>query len=156
MKEVIELLKKKQLTIATMESATGGVIANCITDIEGVSEVFEFSAVTYSNEYKIKMGVDPKIIEKYSVYSMETAMEMSKNISLFANSDIGIGVTGKINRADSKNSYGKDDQIFMSIYLKKQERFYNIEVTAQKNKNRKENKEYIVTELIKKFKEILD
>lgn len=156
MKEVIELLKKKQLTIATMESATGGMIANCITDIEGVSEVFEFSAVTYSNEYKIKMGVDPKIIEKYSVYSMETAMEMSKNISLFANSDIGIGVTGKINRADSKNSYGKDDQIFMSIYLKKQERFYNIEVTAQKNKNRKENKEYIVTELIKKFKEILD
>ena len=156
MKEVIELLKKKQLTIATMESATGGVIANCITDIDGVSEVFEFSAVTYSNEYKIKMGVDPKIIEKYSVYSMETAMEMSKNISLFANSDIGIGVTGKINRADSKNSYGKDDQIFMSIYLKKQERFYNIEVTAQKNKNRKENKEYIVTELIKKFKEILD
>ena len=46
------------------------------------------------------MGVDSEVIEKYSVYSIETAHEMSKNISKFANSDIGIGITGKLNRAE--------------------------------------------------------
>ena len=79
MKRVVELLKEKHKTISTMESCTGGGVVNAITNIEGASEVLKFSAVTYSNEYKIEMGVDEKVIEKYSVYSIETAREMSKN-----------------------------------------------------------------------------
>ena len=98
MEELIKLLTEQNKTIATMESCTGGGIANAITNMPGASEVFKFSAVTYSNEYKIKMGVSAEIIDQYTVYSMETAMEMSKKISDFANADIGIGVTGKINR----------------------------------------------------------
>ena len=81
MKQIIDLLKEKNKTISTMESCTGGGVANAITNIEGASEVLRYSAVTYSNEYKIKMGVDEKVIDKYSVYSMETAIEMAKNIS---------------------------------------------------------------------------
>ena len=50
MKKIIEKLKKKNKTISTMESCTGGYLANIITNIEGVSDVFKFSAVTYSNE----------------------------------------------------------------------------------------------------------
>ena len=73
-----------------MESCTGGGVVNAITNIEGASEVLKFSAITYSNEFKIKMGVDSNIIDKYSVYSIETAMEMSKNISKFSNSNYGI------------------------------------------------------------------
>ena len=67
MKEVVELLNKNNKTISTMESCTGGGVANAITNIEGSSSIFMFGAVTYSNEYKIKMGVDQNIIEKYSV-----------------------------------------------------------------------------------------
>ena len=50
------------------------------------------------------MGVNPDVIEKYSVYSMETAVEMSRNIAEFANSDLGVGITGKIDSrfADTK------------------------------------------------------
>ena len=79
-KEIVEKLKAKKLTIATMESCTGGEIASQITNIEGASEVILFSVVTYSNEFKIKMGVSKDIIDKYSVYSIETAREMAKNI----------------------------------------------------------------------------
>lgn len=43
-----------------MESCTGGALVNAITNIPGASEVLKFSAVTYSNEYKIKLGVDSK------------------------------------------------------------------------------------------------
>lgn len=54
-----------------MGSCTGGGIANAITNIEGASEILKFSAVTYSNEFKIKMGVDEKIIEKYTVLKQQ-------------------------------------------------------------------------------------
>ena len=124
MKEIVELLIKKHKTIATMESCTGGFIASSITDIEGASEVLSFSAVTYSNEYKIKLGVSAKTIDTYSVYSMNVAREMAKNISEFAQSDYGIGITGKINRKDENNLFGDDNKIFYSIYDKENDKFY--------------------------------
>lgn len=130
MKEIVELLIKKHKTIATMESCTGGFIASSITDIEGASEVLSFSAVTYSNEYKIKLGVSAKTIDTYSVYSMNVAREMAKNISEFAQSDYGIGITGKINRKDENNLFGDDNKIFYSIYDKENDKFYDYTLTA--------------------------
>ena len=116
MKDIIEKLKSKNKTIATMESATGGFIVSAITNVEGASEILKFSAVTYNNEYKIKMGVDKALIDKYSVYSKEVAQNMAYNISLFADSDYGVGITGKINRVDKNNMYGEDNMIFVSVY----------------------------------------
>lgn len=130
MKEIVELLIKKHKTIATMESCTGGFIASSITDIEGASEVLSFSAVTYSNEYKIKLGVSAKTIDTYSVYSMNVAREMAKNISEFAQSDYGIGITGKINRKDENNLFGDDNKIFYSIYDKENDKFYDFTLLA--------------------------
>lgn len=130
MKEIVELLIKKHKTIATMESCTGGFIASSITDIEGASEVLSFSAVTYSNEYKIKLGVSAKTIDTYSVYSMNVAREMAKNISEFAQSDYGIGITGKINKKDENNLFGDDNKIFYSIYDKENDKFYDYTLTA--------------------------
>lgn len=130
MKEIVELLIKKHKTIATMESCTGGFIASSITDIEGASEVLSFSAVTYSNEYKIKLGVSAKTIDTYSVYSMNVARKMAKNISEFAQSDYGIGITGKINRKDENNLFGDDNKIFYSIYDKENDKFYDFTLVA--------------------------
>ena len=130
MKEIVELLIKKHKTIATMESCTGGFIASSITDIEGASEVLRFSAITYSNEYKIKLGVSAKTIDTYSVYSMSVAREMAKNISEFAQSDYGIGITGKINKKDENNLFGDDNKIFYSIYDKENDKFYDFTLVA--------------------------
>ena len=123
MKELIELLTISKKTISTMESCTGGGVVNSITYIEGASEVLKFSAVTYSNEYKIKMGVSKTVIDRYSVYSIETAMEMSKTISNYANSDYGVGITGKLNRIDINNLYGKDNVVYISIYDRNNNKF---------------------------------
>lgn len=151
-KKIIEELTKRGETISTMESCTGGGVADAITSIEGASEVLKFSAVTYSNEYKIKMGVNPDIIDKYSVYSIETAHEMALNISKFTNSDIGIGITGKLNRADENNNFGKDNEVFISIYYKNN--YYDMNVIVDK-KSRKENKLVIIDLIIEKLEEIL-
>jgi PncC family amidohydrolase len=128
MKRIVDKLKSLNKTISTMESCTGGGVANAITNIEGASEVLKFSAVTYSNEFKVKMGVSSNIIDKYSVYSIETAMEMSKNISNFTNSNYGIGITGKLNRVDVNNLYGSDNKVFISIYDKDLDKFYNYDI----------------------------
>ena len=154
MKDIIELLTNKNKTISTMESCTGGGIANEITNIEGASEILKYSAVTYSNEYKIKMGVSKEVIDKYSVYSMETANEMSYNISNFANSNYGVGITGKLNRVDKNNPFGKDNVVFISIYDKDNNKFYNSKVEATKP-SRKENKELVIEEVIKILRNIL-
>ena len=117
-KKIIKKLTALGKTISTMESCTGGGVVNAITNIEGSSDVLKFSAVTYSNEYKEKMGVSKKTIEKYTVYSRETAQDMAKTISQYTNSDYGVGITGKLNRVDKNNPFGKDNVVFISIYEK--------------------------------------
>ena len=154
MKEIVELLIKLNKKIATMESCTGGFIASSITDIEGSSSILNFSAVTYSNEYKIKLGVNETTIEEYSVYSMNVAREMAKSISDFALSDYGIGITGKINRRDENNLFGDDNKIFYSIYDKENDKFYDYSLTAI-NDTRFNNKVMIKDDISKSLLNIL-
>ena len=153
MRDVVNLLIEKKMTIATMESCTGGFVASSITDIDGSSSVLKFSAVTYSNEYKIKMGVSKEVIDKYSVYSMNVAREMAKNISNFANSDIGVGITGKINRVDENNLFGDDNKIYYAIYDKNSDKYYEYELIAI-NDTRLNNKKYIMESISKNLLEI--
>ena len=150
MKEIIKKLTKNNQTISTMESCTGGSIVNEITNIEGASNILKFSCVTYSNEYKIKMGVSKEVLDKYTVYSKEVSNEMSKNISNYTDSDYGIGITGKLNRVDEQNPYGSDNQVYISIYEKENNKFFNETVHCTKN-NRKQNKEIVIN----KVKEML-
>ncbi len=153
-KNIIHKLQLKQLTIATMESCTGGGVANAITNMEGASEIFKFSAVTYCNEYKIKMGVDKEVIDKYTVYSIETAMSMAKAISNFANSNYGVGVTGKLNRKDENNDTGSNNLVYISIYSKNEDKFYNEEVTVNK-KTRFLNKKIVINKIIEMMATLL-
>ena len=154
MQEVIKLLTKKNKTIATMESCTGGGVVNAITNIEGASDVLNVSVVTYSNEYKIKFGVSSDTIDKYSVYSMEVAREMALNISKFAESNYGVGITGKLNRVDKNNPYGSDNTVYISIYDKDNDKYYDFTVKATET-SRSLNKELIINKIIDKLLEII-
>ena len=152
MKEIIEYLNKNHKYISTMESCTGGYLASSITNVSGSSLVFKFSAVTYSNEFKIKMGVDKEVINKYSVYSMECANEMARAISKFTDANYGVGVTGKLNDKDPNNNYGDDSTIYSSIYDKDKNQ-HQEKIIKALNKERIDNKELINQEFIKLFRE---
>ena len=147
MQNVIEYLIKERKTISTMESCTGGAIANAITNIPGASEVFMYSAVTYSNDYKVKMGVSTSTIDKYTVYSEEVAKEMSKVISNYTNSNYGVGVTGKLNRADINNPYGQDNLVYISVYDKNNDTYHTSTVTCTKA-TRPKNKELVIEKVV--------
>lgn len=152
--KIVKMLKGKNKYVSTMESCTGGGLVNAITNIPGASEILKFSAVTYSNEFKIKMGVPKETIDTYSVYSMETAIDMSKKISEFTNSNYGIGITGKLNRADINNLAGDDNMVYFSIYNKDTNTNYNDFIRVSKS-SREENKDEVITKIVNKFYEIL-
>ena len=154
MKEIVNRLIELNRSISTMESCTGGFIANSITNIPGASDIFKFGAVTYSNEYKIKLGVDSNLIDTYSVYSKEVANSMSKTISEYTSSDYGIGITGKLNRSDKNNMSGEDNVVYISIYDRKMNKYYNSIVTVLYD-DRCKNKEMVLNSVIELLEEIL-
>ncbi len=90
-----EMLVKKNLTISTAESCTGGLLAGTLINYPGISTVFMEGAVTYSNEAKMKrLGVKGETLKKYGAVSEETAREMAVGIARAAGTNVGISVTG--------------------------------------------------------------
>lgn len=142
---IVKYLLDNNITISTMESCTGGLLANLITDFCGAGDIFKFSAVTYSNEFKIKMGVSEEVISKYSVYSKETAKEMAYNISKFSNSVIGVGITGKL-----ACDQFEDKSVDICIYDKRFNKYYHVYKRLEKE-IRKDNKIEVINEFIKLF-----
>lgn len=93
--ELVNLLLKKNISVGTAESCTGGLVASKITSAPGASAVFKFGAVTYSNEAKHKiLGVSTEILDEHGAISFETAREMALGIRKVLGADIGISVTG--------------------------------------------------------------
>lgn len=153
-KDLVLKLIDREKTISSMESCTGGGFANEITNIEGASDILKFSAVTYSNEYKIKMGVSKELIDKYSVYSFEVSDSMALNISEFTNSDFGVGITGKLNRVDKNNPYGEDNVVFVSVFDRGNKKYYHRLVEAVRD-SRCNNKELVIENVCDIFEELL-
>jgi PncC family amidohydrolase len=85
----------KSLTIGSVESATGGRIADRITNVPGSSDYFKGSVVAYSNEVKIALlGLRKATIENYGVVSEQTALEMAQGGRKVLDVDICVSDTG--------------------------------------------------------------
>jgi len=99
--EIAQLIGQRQaktgrwLTIGTVESATGGRIADKITNVSGSSDYFKGSVVAYSNEVKIDIaGVNRATIQDYGAVSLQTAIEMAQGGRRLLNVDVCISDTG--------------------------------------------------------------
>jgi nicotinamide-nucleotide amidase len=88
------MLKQRGLTLAVMESCSGGLLADTITNVPGSSAYFRGGIVSYATEVKEIMGVDPAVIAKHGVVSPETAAAMAEAVRERLRADIGMGVTG--------------------------------------------------------------
>ncbi|MBR1444416.1 MAG: nicotinamide-nucleotide amidohydrolase family protein [Firmicutes bacterium] len=92
---VMEKALKKELSIATAESCTGGKVAAALIGYAGASDIYKEGFVTYSNEAKMKrLGVNEKTLSKYGAVSEQTAREMAEGAANAANADIGLSTTG--------------------------------------------------------------
>lgn len=90
-----KMLMERGLSISSAESCTGGMFAAALTDVPGISAVFDRGLVTYSNRAKTEeLGVSHDTLSKYGAVSRETALEMAEGVRRVSGSDIGISVTG--------------------------------------------------------------
>lgn len=88
------LLTEKGLSLAVMESCTGGLLADTITNVPGSSAYFKGGLVAYSNEVKIACGVPPGLIASCGAVSPEVAQAMAQAAKLYLKADIGVSTTG--------------------------------------------------------------
>lgn len=105
--KLVTMLAHNGFTLTTVESCTGGALANALTDIPGSSEVFKEGFVVYSNAAKVALGVPEKIILDHTVYSLPTAVAMASAGKKRSTSEpyISVGITGSLNRADPSNQH---------------------------------------------------
>ncbi len=87
--------RKRGLRIATAESCTGGLIAGCLTEIAGSSDVVDRGFITYSNDAKVQhLAVNPDTLEKTGAVSAETALEMARGALKVSRAQIAVSATG--------------------------------------------------------------
>jgi nicotinamide-nucleotide amidase len=94
-KVIVNLLTKRNQTLATAESCTGGLLANRITNVPGASKVFLAAYVCYANRAKTDMlDVDPKLIEEHGAVSEPVAHALAERARTHAASEYALSTTG--------------------------------------------------------------
>lgn len=94
-KAVVDLLLANKLTVSTVESCTGGLLAARLINVAGVSEVYKSGYITYSNKAKRRLlGIKKNLLTKHGAVSEEIAREMAKGAALLSKSDVAVGITG--------------------------------------------------------------
>jgi len=84
-----------EMSIATAESCTGGMLAALLTDIEGAGHAFDRGFVTYSKESKTdQLGIEPSLLDHNDAVSEVVARAMAEGALKRSQATIAIGITG--------------------------------------------------------------
>ncbi|WP_051563108.1 nicotinamide-nucleotide amidohydrolase family protein [Butyrivibrio sp. LB2008] len=127
-RKITETLIKRNLSFTAMESCTSGLIASFISDTEGASAVMKGSYITYSNEAKILHGVPKETIDKYGVYSYETAEDMAFSAGAIYEADVSVGVTGTMGNPDPANDDSVPGEVYFAIASKYGNKSYHANI----------------------------
>ena len=133
--KLVKLLKKKNLTVTTAESCTGGMIASAIVSVAGASACFKEGYITYSNEAKKKLlGVREDTLKQYTVVSAQVAQEMAAGAAAAAQSSLAVSVTGVAGRdPDEGNPVGL---VYIGCYLNGKTTVKECRFTGNRMENR--------------------
>ncbi|MDE6357882.1 MAG: competence/damage-inducible protein A [Eubacteriales bacterium] len=152
---VINKLKEKNMTIATAESCTGGMLASTMINVPDVSSVFLNGAITYSNESKISMlNVNKDDLLKYGAVSKEIAIQMAEGIRKKSNAKIGISTTGIAgpNGGTKEKPVGL---VYLGISIEGKEAIYKeLMLTGDRTKIREKAVNIALYELLKILKNL--
>ena len=150
-KNIIQRLIKKKLSISIAESCTGGMLSSRITSISGASKIFNIGLITYSNLAKIKLlKVSSSNIKRYGAVSEKCCLKMVEGLSKLSKSKINISITGI---AGPKGGSKSKPVGLVYIGIKKGKKI-SINKYLFKNKNRENIRKNSVKEalkLVKKF-----
>ena len=116
---IIPLMRQKNLTIATAELTTCGLISDLLTGNSGASHFFILGMTPYSNEMKIKLGIRREALsfEGYGVVSPESAKDLALRIRDYSGAKIGIAETGLLTSSElaKRRTKKKAGEVFAAI-----------------------------------------
>lgn len=104
-----QLLKAKNLSLATMESCTNGLLSSTIASSLESPSYFKGGLVALADETKVTFGVDTHLMDQYGKESIQIAEAMAEAARKSLKTDIGIGIAG------SMNPDGKSGNIFIGL-----------------------------------------
>ncbi len=117
-KSVADLLLANHLTVTCAESCTGGLLSARLVNVPGISEVYKFGMVTYSNKVKRRfLGVKKSTLQKHGAVSEKTAEEMAKGAALMSKADVAVSITG-IAGPDGGTEEKPVGLVYMACYVK--------------------------------------
>lgn len=150
MKELVDLLRKHNLTIASIESLTAGLFASSVAEIPGASNVLKGALVTYQTACKIDvLKIDRSIIKNHGVVSKEVAQAMTEKGFEMFKTDIVVSCTGN---AGPDVLDGKPvGMVCMAILSNGRTKLYEEIFSGTRN----EIREKVVYYLVEKINEIL-
>ena len=94
-RRLVELLLERNMTLSTAESCTGGMLAQMLTAVPGVSAVYAGGFVTYATRQKHDMlGVPKKVLKEEGAIAKKTAKCMALGAAGKTGTDVAISVTG--------------------------------------------------------------
>jgi nicotinamide-nucleotide amidase len=100
-RELLERACAKDISIATAESCTGGMVASLLTDVPGASHAFERGFVTYTDEAKADMlGIPLDLIKREGAVSKPVAIAMAEGAIANSTADLVFSVTGFAGHGD--------------------------------------------------------
>ena len=93
--KIIKELLNRQITVATAESCSGGLLSYSFIKHKGISKIFSSGLICYSNFSKVKyLKTNKKLINKYGAVSYEVSKKMTENLSKISHSKLSITTTG--------------------------------------------------------------
>lgn len=106
-RRVLDLAHRRELTLATAESCTGGLLAALLTDVPGRGHVFERGFVVYSVEAKCDLlGIARDTVDSCGAVSREVAMEMARGALRHSRADLALAITGFAGPGDDGDEEG--------------------------------------------------
>jgi nicotinamide-nucleotide amidase len=92
---------ERDLTLATAESCTGGMLASLLTDVQGVAHAFDRGFVTYSEESKTDLlGVPADLIADQGAVSKAVAIAMAEGALARSSANVALSITGFADKGD--------------------------------------------------------
>jgi nicotinamide-nucleotide amidase len=93
--EIIELLRRRGLTIAVAESLTGGLLIAELVSVPGASAVVRGGVVPYATDLKASLlGVDRALLDAEGAIHPDVAKQMAMGVRARLGADVGLATTG--------------------------------------------------------------
>ena len=125
-----QALLQRGLSLATMESVTGGLLANSISEVPESSSYFKGGVVAFSRESMLAHGVPADILERFGEASQETANAMATAARERGGADFGIGVAGVLGPAEQEGK--APGQIYIAISAGNELREFQLRVPPRR------------------------